>query len=382
MTIANGSGHQMSYVAESTQGTTPSTPSFSPIRHVGTTLGLSKTTITSAEIRSDRQITDVRHGNYQVGGDVSIELSYGSFDDLLEAVFGGTWTTAASETETTFSAASSDNSFNDSGSGFVTAGFVAGQTITVSGFTESANNGTFVVESVVAGKMVVSGGTLTDEAAGDTVTIAGPSILKGGTTRRYFTFERLFTDLTQYLRYTGCEINTLSLDVQPNAMVTGGFGVVGLSADAASASAIAGATYGSATTSSPMDSFTGSIEDAGSAIAVVTQIQLDIDNGVEPLFVVGQQGATGNSIGRFAVTGTLTAYFDSVSLLNKFVNETESDLMFVTSDGTNNYRFRVPRIKYNGGQPDVADEGPVTLAMPFQALLDSSHGTSLSVERY
>lgn len=382
MTIANGSGHSLSYVAESTQGTTPASPVFTPVRHTATTLGLSKTTITSAEIRSDRQITDVRHGNYQVGGDISVELSYGAFDDLLQALCGGTWTTAASETEITFSATNSDNSFNDSANGFVTAGFVAGQTLTVSGFTESANNGTFVIESVAAGKIIVSGGTLTDEVAGDSVTMSAPSILKGGTTRRYFTFERLFTDLTKYLRYTGCEINTLSLNVQPNAMVTGGFGVVGLSADASSGTALSGSTYNSATTASPMDSFSGSIQEAGSAIAVVTQIQLDIANGIDPLFVVGQQGATGNSIGRFQVGGTLTAYFDSTTMLDKFVNETESDLMFITSDGTNNYRFRIPRIKYNGGQPDVSGEGPVTLAMPFQALLDSAHGTSLSVERY
>ena len=89
--MANGSRHSMRYVAESTYGQTPATPAFKPIRHTGTTLGLSKESLQSEEIRSDRQIADFRHGAYQVGGDINIELSYGSFDKLLEAVLCGTW---------------------------------------------------------------------------------------------------------------------------------------------------------------------------------------------------------------------------------------------------------------------------------------------------
>ena len=84
--MANGSRHSMRYIAESTYGTTPATPAFKPIRHTSTTLGLSKESLQSEEIRDDRQIADFRHGAYQVGGDMNIELSFASFDDLLEAV--------------------------------------------------------------------------------------------------------------------------------------------------------------------------------------------------------------------------------------------------------------------------------------------------------
>ena len=89
--MANGSRHSMRYVAEATYGTTPATPAFKPIRHTSTTLGLSKESLQSEEIRDDRQIADFRHGAYQVGGDMNIELSFASFDDLLEATLLGTW---------------------------------------------------------------------------------------------------------------------------------------------------------------------------------------------------------------------------------------------------------------------------------------------------
>ena len=78
-------------------------------------------------------------------------------------------------TADTLSATASDNSYNDSGNGFVTAGFQVGDTVQVSGFTTTANNiATGVLTSVAAGKIIV-GGTdgdgIEDESAGDTVTI-------------------------------------------------------------------------------------------------------------------------------------------------------------------------------------------------------------------
>jgi hypothetical protein len=72
---------------------------------------------------------------------------------------------------TTYSMDDSDNSINDSASGFVNVGFVAGMRLITTGFTEAANNSTWTVVSVVAGKMVLKDGTVVTEVAGDSVTI-------------------------------------------------------------------------------------------------------------------------------------------------------------------------------------------------------------------
>ena len=92
MANSRGSRHNMEYIVESIYATTPATPAMTPLRHNTTTLGLSKETYQSQELRSDRQISDFRHGNKQIGGDIVSELSYGTFDDFLEAVLGGSWT--------------------------------------------------------------------------------------------------------------------------------------------------------------------------------------------------------------------------------------------------------------------------------------------------
>ncbi len=76
----------------------------------------------------------------------------------------------------TISAAAADNSFNDSATGFVTAGFEVGNRVKVDGFTGNVTNNIFVgiVTELTAGKMTIGGtdgDVIVDDAAGETVTI-------------------------------------------------------------------------------------------------------------------------------------------------------------------------------------------------------------------
>jgi len=95
--FARGSYHGLSYVTETTAGTTPGSPTMRAFRYTTVGLALSKTSFQSNEIRSDRQIADLRHGVKQTGGPIGFELTYttGIFDFFSAALFG-TWTTAAS----------------------------------------------------------------------------------------------------------------------------------------------------------------------------------------------------------------------------------------------------------------------------------------------
>jgi hypothetical protein len=79
-------------------------------------------------------------------------------------------------TAATISAAAADNSYNDSGNGFVTAGFVTGDQVSVAGFTGSGANNIYsaTVTAVAAGKLTIGGtdgNVIVDDAAGETVTI-------------------------------------------------------------------------------------------------------------------------------------------------------------------------------------------------------------------
>ncbi|GLQ07512.1 phage tail tube protein [Sneathiella chinensis] len=91
MIFASQSRHLLGIVAEDVAGTTPPSPEITPLRHTGCDLTLSKETVESDEIRSDRQIGHFNHGRKSVAGDIDFELSFGSFDSLLEGAFCASW---------------------------------------------------------------------------------------------------------------------------------------------------------------------------------------------------------------------------------------------------------------------------------------------------
>lgn len=82
----------LAYVAESTPGTTPGSPSMTYIRTTDP-LGLqpSKQLLESEEILAHRSEEHTRHGVEEVSGNIPFEFSYGAYNDWLEALLGGTW---------------------------------------------------------------------------------------------------------------------------------------------------------------------------------------------------------------------------------------------------------------------------------------------------
>jgi len=205
------------------------------------------------------------------------------------------------------------------------------------------------------------------------------NVLKAGVTPQSFTLERAFTDITQYGAFTGCMVNTFSLNIPANAMVTGSFGIVGKSGSY-SATALDASTTESQT-NSPFDSFSGTISEGGSPIAVVTSVDLSLQNGLEPVFVVGANTAPAIPYGRSNLTGTVSAYFDNLTMLNKFLNETESSIELQLGATSKYYTIEIPRIKYSGADNGVSGEGPIVLNMPFQALLDDTEDTNIKITR-
>ena len=300
MTIGTGARHSLGIIPEVTYNTTPATPAFNLLRHTGFSVGMSKNTFESAEL-GGRQIRHFRHGNKSVSGDIPFELSYTTFDVILEALMGGTWTA---------------------------------------------------------------------------------DVLKAGDTRRSFTVERQFgnLDVPEYWRYTGSEFDKFTLSVKPDAIVTGAFSVVAKDQSIGTA-IIAGATYVAETVTAPLDAFTGTINEGGATIGVITGLEMELVNGLSPMFVLGSDTTIRPGIGKSRVTGTVTAYFESKTLLEKFINETASSFDFELDDGTSQIKFDMPNIKYTGGTPDVDGEGEITITMPFTALYDVTDASQLVITR-
>jgi len=209
---------------------------------------------------------------------------------------------------------------------------------------------------------------------------AGTDQLKVGETLTSFTVRRHFSDISLYEVFTGVRFSGISLSVQPNQISTISLTCMGKDKTTGN---ISGATRSAVNTNTPFSGHeAGTIKEGGIAYAGITGLELSLSNGIEAAFELGSDTTGDHIIGRSNVTGTVTAYFSNATLLDKFINETESSLEYTMTDvDGNTLRFVIPRIKYTGGQPDVSGEGAITLSMPFQALYDTSTSTNFYIER-
>ena len=208
-------------------------------------------------------------------------------------------------------------------------------------------------------------------------------IIKVGTTPKFLTLEDYAQDIDQARLFTGCAVNTMAVSLAPNQMVTTTFGMVGkdmtISATEKTASAASGAA--------PFDSYSGDLAignvGASAPVAIVTGMDFTLTNSFAPTFVIGDDSAPSLEYGMAAVEGTLSAYFEDASLINRFLNETETELQVSVNDptGTNAYTFLFPRVKINSA--DVGVDGPTSrvISLSFVALYDSTEGTNLSITR-
>lgn len=212
------------------------------------------------------------------------------------------------------------------------------------------------------------------------------NVLKVGTTPKFFSIEDAATDITQFRLFTGMAVSSLAVSIRPNQMVTGTFSMVGKDMTISGTSVDAVKTASSV--NQPFDSYSGalSIGTAGGALtaaAIVTGIDFTINNALAPTFVVGSSSTPQLEYGMATVEGTITAYFEDASLINRFINETATGLQVVIDDptGLSDYTWLFPRVKINGADVPVDNPASRIITMPFVALYDTTENTNLKLTR-
>lgn len=299
MAFAKGTGHSLRYVQEENFGITPPDGVMTQARITSCSIILNKNSFQSNEIRTDAQISDLRHGVKQATGDIGFELSYGAFDAFLAAAVRGSWQ-------------------NDA--------------------------------------------------------------LVAGTVTPTFTFERAFEDINQFQVFTGCAVNTLSLSIQSDAMITGTLGIIGKGSEFVN-QPLANEVLPSPMRS-PLDGFHGELKINDKRMAVVTGIDLTIENNIQAANVLAHDEAVELIPGRINASGTLTAYFENLDLISMFVNEEEAEIEITMGpDGPGTYILKFPRVKFSTGSNPADGEGAIMLSMSYQALLDECTGTNIIIER-
>ena len=301
MAFAQGSRSSLSFITESTFGTTPA-GNFTNLPFSTHSLNLTKDRVAGNDIQSDRMSRVDRHGNRQVAGDIAVDLRDADYDAFLESAMLNTWAT---------------------------------------------------------------------------------NVLKVGVTPKFFSIEDYAADIDQARVFTGCSVSSMAISLAPNQMVTTTFSMVGKDMSMSATEKTQDAASGAA----PFDAYSGDLAignvGGATAVAIVTSLDFTLNNSFAPTFVIGDDSAPSLEYGRAEVEGTLTAYFEDASLINRFLNETETEIEVSVNDptGANAYTFQFPRVKINSA--DVGVDGPTSrmISMSFVALYDTTEGTNLKITR-
>ena len=209
------------------------------------------------------------------------------------------------------------------------------------------------------------------------------NVLKVGTTPKFFSIEDYAADIDQARLFSGCAVSSMAISLAPNQMVATTFGMVGKDMTIGSTEKTQDAASGAA----PFDAYSGDIAignvASSSAVAIVTGLDFTLTNSFAPTFVIGDASAPSLEYGQAVIEGTLTAYFEDLALINRFLNEVESELEVSVNDptGANAYTFLFPRIKINSA--DVGVDGPTSrmISMSFVSLYDVTETTNLKITR-
>ena len=213
------------------------------------------------------------------------------------------------------------------------------------------------------------------------------NVLTVGTTPKFLTLEDYAEDIDQARLFTGCTVSTMSVSMAPNQMVSATFGMVGKDMTISGTEK----TVAAAGVGEPFDAYSGSLLVAdvdgiggASALSTVTSVDFTVTNSFAPTFVVGSDSAPQLEFGRAEIEGTITAYFEDLSLVNRFLDETESAIQVSVAEGTtagdNVMTFLFPRVKFNGA--DIPVDGPTSriVTLPFVALYDDAVGLETNLK--
>ncbi|MBN9333483.1 phage tail tube protein, partial [Devosia sp.] len=294
-------------------------------------LTLAKEPIRSNEVRRDGLQSRGRHGSRSVSGQYAGDLSVGTFDDLIEAAFRGTFAPALAVTEATAgltSITTTANSIVASAGSWITAGLRVGDVIRLTGHSAAGNNDRNLRITGLTASTITVADLLTVSAVADTAfSIDRPKKLLQGLVARSFTFEEHEADIDGSEIFTGVRVGSLQLQMQPNGMCILTFGLVGR--DMEVMTGVASPYFTDPSTefvSIAMTAVEAKIRVGSGDVLDVTSLELNLNLNASGVPVVGSTVTPEVFTNTGVVEGSITALKQDVTRSQQYLNETELSL--------------------------------------------------------
>lgn len=371
----------LAFVKETTFGTSP-VAGYRLVRITGESLITEKESLTSEEIRSDRQVPDLAKVHNQPSGSFEFEMSVLQLQAMVELALQNDFVVFAlnanfgfDSTAQTISAAAGD--FD---------ALPIGSMIKVSG-ADAGNNGFHrVVNRAVDGSTItlVAGSLGTDESV---VCDVAANSISNGIIRKSSSFEkRIVNSQGQdfFQLFKGLVADTLSLNIESRAISTGSLSFIGTSGTKSDDS-IDPDGY--------EDQFAGDILNGTSNVGTIRTdgqaatekfktLTLELANNLRGKDAIGEEGNFDIGMGRCLVTGTLNAYFRNNDFLTAVDDHSDLSIDISLTDSAGRLvAIYLPRVKFQNGSNGIeAIDTDVMVDTEWQSLIDPITGKQIFID--
>ena len=374
MANAAGNRNRLSYAVESVWGTDPA-GNYNTLRKLGDAgITLDRPQLRTAEWNDRRAVTGFRLGNKSVGVNVPFELSYATYDDLIASAFFSDWVAAATANTglTVTVVAGVTRTMGATGIG---TGIAVGDWVKISGFTSTlvANNGYYKVTARTADLLTFGSATnLVAGTSGATVSSQGMGYILPGTTRKSLAFCESQLDISTYMQALGAIGDSMSLSVQPDAIITGSFGFLAKTFNGPQATTFGG-TEVAANSNEVMqsnDAYTKLwLDNASAPTCAVTGFDFALANGGNRVMAAFCDSPNVITADDAVFTGNMTMLWEDYSMLSKYLAETTLALTskIVDLNGTSGYAIEFPKVKLTSHAPQRGKSNSL-ITMAWSAL--------------
>lgn len=384
---------RLALIEESTYGQTPGAGNFSQARFTSDGLSGTPETTESQQIRTDRMSSGQVVTGLTVGGPVNMELAKESvIDDLFESAMYSTWQTS--------SAVAVDLTIDVTAktivraAGDFTADVQVGKVLTLTGFSNTVNNTQVMVTEVTNATTIKFSGpdTMVDETGSGT-SYQKADYLEIGTTKKSFSIEKAFLDLTdKAIIYRGMIVSSMSLNVAYGEIISSVFTFSGNDYETVTASGdfiTDGRTIDAAATT---NSLNGSVDmpflinsadgTLDTSDFCIQSVNLNLNNNLTPQTCIGQAAPDDYSAGTAQIETSLTAYLadENWALLVKKLTQDPFALGFIVKNTGGFYGFYLPAVQVSFEDPGSQGiNQDVFLNMTGVAKVGSSGESALTI---
>lgn len=270
--------------------------------------------------------------------------------------------------------------------------------LTVVNFTGGidAIRGVFEVTSVANDVIGLSPAPATNANGGTAKIVVKGSMIRNPSrvedfVRQSFTVETSFEDVDRHFVASGLRVGQFNLEVNSGEISTGSIQLMGRAMERRldNTSLLRNSPY--TPKNAPQHEIMNATSNVGELaldgrtdLAFIQSISIEGDASLREQRAVGHKYAVGIGVGRFQLSGSFAAYFETGELFDKFVNHDTLKLSFFYYDlGNNRYDFTIPAIKLTSDP--VAPEGidqDIIENIEWEAQRDPATACMMQIDRF